>query len=108
MGEDDDEDGYDEDGYDEDDDDEDDYDEEDYDEVQEYSTGNNGDDEYYLDNREYPIQNDEPMSTETPKTDSSKTFQSSSCVDQKVWCRFADCSLENVKRSCQKTCNICP
>jgi hypothetical protein len=33
--------------------------------------------------------------------------QSSSCRDQKIWCNLGDCSLENVKRNCKKTCNIC-
>ena len=33
--------------------------------------------------------------------------QPSNCQDQKIWCKFADCSLENVKRNCQKTCNLC-
>ena len=37
---------------------------------------------------------------------SSQGRKDSSCVDQKVWCKFADCSLENVRRNCQKTCNI--
>ena len=30
-----------------------------------------------------------------------------SCNDQKIWCKHADCNLDNVKRSCQKTCGIC-
>jgi len=38
---------------------------------------------------------------------SSQGRKDSSCVDQKVWCKFADCSLENVRRKCQKTCNNC-
>ena len=38
---------------------------------------------------------------------SSLGRKDSSCVDQKVWCKFADCSLENVRRKCQKTCNNC-
>ena len=29
------------------------------------------------------------------------------CNDDKSWCRFGDCSLENVKQNCRKTCNIC-
>ena len=33
--------------------------------------------------------------------------QSSHCRDQKIWCNIADCSLENVKRNCQETCNLC-
>ena len=38
---------------------------------------------------------------------SSEVRKDPSCVDQKVWCKFADCSLENVRRNCQKTCNKC-
>ena len=38
---------------------------------------------------------------------SSEVRKDSSCVDKKVWCKFADCNLENVRRSCQKTCNNC-
>ena len=30
-----------------------------------------------------------------------------SCNDQKIWCKHADCGLDNVKRSCQKTCGLC-
>ena len=30
-----------------------------------------------------------------------------SCHDQKIWCKHADCNLDNVKRSCQKTCGLC-
>ena len=30
-----------------------------------------------------------------------------SCNDQKIWCKHADCNLDNVKRSCQKTCGFC-
>ena len=29
------------------------------------------------------------------------------CRDEKNWCRFADCALENVKRNCKKSCNVC-
>ena len=38
---------------------------------------------------------------------SSEVRNDSSCVDQKVWCKFADCSLENVRHTCQKRCNNC-
>lgn len=31
----------------------------------------------------------------------------SNCQDKKIWCMLADCSLGNVKRNCQKTCNLC-
>ena len=30
------------------------------------------------------------------------------CQDNKAWCRFADCSLDNVRKNCQRTCNNCP
>ena len=61
------------------------------------------------------LHTDLPTSTETLEEKSqelnmvsSEARKDSSCVDQKVWCKFADCSLENVKRNCQKTCNNCP
>ena len=69
----------------------------------------------YSDEREYPILPDIRTSTETQEKElaelnmvSSEVRKDPSCVDQKVWCKFADCSLENVKRNCQKTCNNCP
>ena len=30
-----------------------------------------------------------------------------SCKDEKVWCKMADCSLSNVAKICQKTCGSC-
>ena len=71
--------------------------------------------EEYSDGREYPIRSDLRTSTEAQEEKSqelnlvsSEMKKHSACFDQKVWCKFADCSLENVKRSCQKTCNKCP
>merc|ERR1712179_91369 len=71
-------------------------------------------DEDYLGSREYPVLIDLPPSTLASERDVPKPSilsptmdEPSSCVDGKVWCRFADCSLENVKRNCKKTCNVC-
>ena len=33
--------------------------------------------------------------------------QSLNCQDEKIWCNLADCSLSNVQRNSQKTCNLC-
>ena len=30
-----------------------------------------------------------------------------SCKDEKVWCKMADCRLSNVAKICQKTCGSC-
>ena len=30
-----------------------------------------------------------------------------SCKDEKVWCKIADCSLSNVAKICQETCGSC-
>ena len=73
-----------------------------------------GDYEEYSNEREYPIRSDLLTSTKAQEEKSHELIFTSSeirnhatCVDQKVWCRFADCILENVKRNCQKTCNKC-
>ena len=69
----------------------------------------------YSDGREYPFRPDLRTSTEAHEEMSqelnfipSEMRKYTTCVDQKVWCKFADCSLENVKRNCQKTCSNCP
>ena len=56
-------------------------------------------------------------STRTTELQTSETIQSteaniprrhsSHCRDQKIWCKVANCSLRNVQRNCQKTCNLC-
>ena len=74
-----------------------------------------GNHEEHSDRREYPIRSEHRTSTEAYEEMSqelnfvqSEMRKHATCVDQKVWCKFADCSLENVKRNCQKTCNNCP
>merc|ERR1712126_125722 len=37
----------------------------------------------------------------------SRKDDKSVCVDKKMWCKTADCTLENVTKNCPKTCNIC-
>ena len=88
--------------------------EDDYDELPVDAVDETGNYEEYLDGREYPILSDLQTSTETQEEKSqdlhlgsSEMTKYSTCIDQKVWCKFADCSLENVKRNCQKTCNKC-
>ena len=68
----------------------------------------------YSDRLDHSISHDLQTSTEAQEKESqdlnivlSEVRKVPSCVDEKVWCRFADCSLENVKRNCQKTCNNC-
>ena len=70
--------------------------------------------EEYSTERDYPIRSDLLTSTKAQEEKthelqfvSSEMRKHATCVDQKVWCRFADCNLENVKRNCQKTCNNC-
>ena len=89
--------------------------EDDYDELPVDAVDETGNYEEYLDGREYPILSDLQTSTEAQEEKSqdlhlglSEMTRYSTCIDQKVWCKFADCSLENVKRNCQKTCNKCP
>ena len=50
-----------------------------------------------------PIQLDEEINENEISKDRQLT-----CQDNKAWCRFADCSLDNVRKNCQRTCNICP
>ena len=83
-------------------------------EYEEGETDGQRDDEEYLEDREYPPLLDLRLTTiateidvPEPKIISPTMDQSSYCVDDKVWCQFADCSLENVKRNCKKTCNAC-
>ena len=89
--------------------------EDDYDEIPVDAVDEADNYEEYSDGREYPIRSDLRTSTEAQEEKSqelnlvsSEMKKHSICVDQKLWCKFADCSLENVKRSCQKTCNKCP
>ena len=89
--------------------------EEDYDEIPRNEIDLEDNHDEYSDEREYPILPDLRTSTEAQEKEleelnmvSSEVRKDPSCVDQKVWCKFADCSLENVKRNCQKTCNNCP
>ena len=89
--------------------------EDDYDDLLINTIEEKGNYEEYSDGREYSIRYDLRTSTEAHEVMSqelnfvpSEMRKHATCVDQKVWCKFADCSLENVKRNCQKTCNKCP
>ena len=89
--------------------------EEDYDDLPINAVDEKLDYEEYSNEREYPIRYDLRTTTmaqeeksHEPKFVSSEMRKHATCVDQKVWCKFADCSLENVKRNCQKTCSNCP
>ena len=88
--------------------------EDDYDEIPVDAVDEADNYEEYSDGREYPIRSDLRTSTEAQEEKSqelnlvsSEMKKHSICVDQKLWCKFADCSLENVRRNCQKTCNNC-
>ena len=88
--------------------------EDDYDEIPVDAVDEADNYEEYSDGREYPIRSDLRTSTEAQEEKSqelnlvsSEMRKHATCVDQKIWCRFADCNLENVKRNCQKTCNNC-
>ena len=88
--------------------------EDDYDDLPINAVDEKGNHEEYSDGREYPIRSHFRTSTEAHEEMSkelnfvtSEMRKHATCVDQKVWCKFADCSLENVKRNCQKTCNKC-
>ena len=88
--------------------------EEDYNDLPINVVEEKGDYEEYSNEREYPTRSDLQTTTMTQEEKSheqefvsSEMRKHATCVDQKVWCRFADCSLENVKRNCQKTCNKC-
>ena len=63
-------------------------------------------DDSFLDNLQTSTESQEKKSQDINMF-STEVRIDPSCVDQKVWCKFADCSLENVKRNCQKTCNNC-
>ena len=88
--------------------------EDDYDDLPINAVEEKGDYEENSNERDYPIRSDLRTTTmaQEEKTHelqfvSSEMRKHANCVDQKVWCKFADCSLENVKRNCQKTCNNC-
>ena len=88
--------------------------EDDYDEIPVDAVDEADNYEEYSDGMEYPIRSDLRTSTEAQEEKSqelnlvsSEMKKHSICVDQKLWCKFADCSLENVRRNCQKTCNNC-
>ena len=51
----------------------------------------------------------DPMISDAPgKCVRPNAIVTSNCEDKVTWCSLADCRLNNVKRSCQKSCNVCP
>ena len=40
-------------------------------------------------------------------TNTLTSVENPSCIDDKIWCRFGDCALKNVKQRCKKSCNAC-
>ena len=47
------------------------------------------------------------MKTIISKQSNFAEIPQSNCRDKKIWCSLADCRLNNVKRNCPMTCNIC-